>query len=395
MLSITIMELKEFSSFLTCLSNNKVKVPLLETYVFIEDLCRKVFFNDRQHSVDFQVTRIGKVNSILLKILKERTTAASTSNKILCYVQNSKSKHSLSAKGIKDILNGSKKLNHVSLVQKLRPNISDDSSFYSMELTLEGFKYKAEFVECILGEYKESTNLILSGQAREIALLLLPMLKKSQKAIIERIIFEFSKDEEEKLWLRFIRILKSSIENRARLSKIESVIIEKQVTSLENDDDFGIIFTPSSRNSVLIRKSKSTLQNKFFRANTFGELPNIHRNEVAQKPQFCEDVKDNTEDEDEDESSKSSIEDEEESNFLEILARERVKQKQIDSGKSGKITPDNEILLKEMKFIKRSLDVVKLPNLKTQIITPRNTMQVVTSNVKLAPILKRSNTKLF
>lgn len=389
------MELKEFSAFLACLSNNKVKVPLLETYVFVEDLCRKFFFNDRNYSVEFQATRIGKVNSILLKILKEHMTAANISDKILCYVINSKGRLSLSAKGIKEILDGSKKLNHVSLVQKLKPNISNDSSFYSMELILEGFKYKAEFIECILGEYKESNNLNLGIQAREIALLLLPILEKSQKAIIERIIFEFSKDQQEKLWLRFVKILKSSIENRSRLSKIESYIIEKQVTSLENTGDFGGIVTSNTKHSVMINRSKSSLQNKLFRANTFGELPIINRNEFIQKPQLYEELGHNTEDEDEDEISEYSIDDEEESNFLEILAREKVKQSQIDLGKSGRITPDNEILFKEMKILKRSLDVVKLPNLKTHVVSPRNTMQIVPSNVKLAPILRRSNTKLF
>ncbi|OMJ74851.1 hypothetical protein SteCoe_26155 [Stentor coeruleus] len=386
----------------------------LETYVFVEDLCRKVFFNDRNYSVDFQATRIGKVNSILLKILKEHITAANISDKILCYVINGKGRLSLSAKGIKEILDGSKKLNHVSLVQKLKPNISNHSSFYSMELILEGFKYKAEFIECILGEYKESNNLNLAEfiecilgeykesnnlnlgiQAREIALLLLPILEKSQKAIIERIVFEFSKDQQEKLWLRFVKILKSSIENCSRLSKIESYIIEKQAISLENTEDFRGIITSNTKHSVMINRSKSSLQNKLFRANTFGELPIINRNEFIKKSQLYEELGHNTEDEDEDEISEYSIDDEEESNFLEILAREKVKQSQIDLGKSGRITPDNEILLKEMKILKRSLDVMKLPNLKTHVVSPRNTMQAVPSNVKLAPILRRSNTKLF
>ncbi|OMJ81301.1 hypothetical protein SteCoe_18295 [Stentor coeruleus] len=389
------MELKKYSEFLACLSNNKVKVPLLETYVFIDDLCRKVFFNDRQYTVDFQITRIGKVNSILLKILKEHTTVESISDKILCYVISSKGRYSFSAKGIKEILDGSKKLSHVSLVQKLKPNISNDSSFYSMELTLEGFKYKAEFVECILGEYKESYNLSLGSQAREIALLLLPILEKSQKAIIESIVFEFSKDQEEKLWLRFIKILKSINETRSRLSKIESYVIEKQATSLENADDFGVINSPRIRNSIVIKKSKSTIQGRIFRANTFAELPKINRNEFTQKPQPCEELNDKTEDEDEDENSQSSIEDEEESNFLEILARERVKQKQIDLGKPGRITPDNEILLREMKSLRRSLDAVKFPSLKAQVISPRNTMQVASSNVKLAPILRRFNSRFY
>lgn len=386
------MELKDYSTLLSCLSSNKVKVPILQTYSFLENQCKKIFFNDRQNCIECLSTRIGGINSILIKIIKEHKTIASTyKSKIICYVITNKGRLSLSAENVKQILHGSRKLNRVHMIQKLSHSIQDDKSFYSMELVLDDFRYKSEFTQNVSGSLYSVTNPILHSQARDIALSLLSVLEKSQKLIIENITFEFIKDLEDKLWLRFIQILKCTKGLKPNIAKVESYIIEKTASEYTNEESKEPI---NKRLSLQIKKTST--KHFLSRANTFADWEKGNDLRALEKKSSLVENS-NSLDSIDSGSSEDSIEDEEDSNFLEVLARERVKQKHYDAGKTGKITPDNEMLLIEMKTVRSTLEIARLPMLKNRLAKLRRTLPAAmpATQVKLTPILRHSYTKFF
>ncbi|OMJ92442.1 hypothetical protein SteCoe_4779 [Stentor coeruleus] len=387
------MELKDYPALLSCLSSNKIKVPILQTYSFIENQCKKIFFNDRQNCIECLSTRIGGINSILIKIFKDhkKTTASTYKTKIICYAITNKGRISLSAEKVKQILHGSRKLNQVHLIQKLSHNIQDDTSFFSMELLFDDFRYKSEFSQNVSGSFYAVTNPTLHSQARDIALSLLPVLEKSQKLIIENIIFEFVKDLEDKLWLRFIKIIKFSSGLKPNIAKVESYIIEKTLSEYTNEESKESI---NKRLSLPIKKTST--KHFLSRANTFSDWEKGNNLKGLEKKSSLI-VDTNSLDSIDSGSSEDSIEDQEDSNFLEVLARERVKQKNFDAGKAGKITPDDEMLLMEMKTVRTTIEMARLPMLKNGITTSRKTLPVALppTGVKLTPILRHSYTKFF
>jgi hypothetical protein len=260
-----------------------------------------------------------------------------------------------------------------------------------MELLLDDFHYKSGFTQNISGSFYSVTNPVLHSQARDIALSLLPVLEKSQKLIIENITFEFIKDLEEKLWLRFMKISKCTKGLKPSIAKFESYIIEKPVSEYANEE------CKESINKRLSLQVKKTSTKHFLsRANTFADWEKgADLKALEKKTSFIENS--NSLDSIDSGSSEDSIEDEEDSNFLEILARERVKQKYYDAGKFGKITPDNEILLMEMKTVRSTIEMAKLPMLKNKNAASRRTLPAAMPavQVKLTPILRHSYTKFF
>ena len=106
--------------------------------------------------------------------------------------------------------------------------------------------------------------------------------------------------------------------------------------------------------------------------------------------------------ESENEESKESLEsdsseDEVDDDFFEIIAREKCKKQYQAMGKVGKMTPDNEVLMKEMKIVKKSITCPKLPDIytgsKARIEKTRKTLPYIRIPGKNLGSLKNSLTK--
>ena len=383
------MQAKEFSLLLNYLSLSKVRVPILETYAFSDDICKKKFFNNSQGYVETSNHRIGGIYTILVILLKdyEKTAKLKPIGKNVCYVVTSKERKLLSQQSIRKILKTSKKDSlGIIYIQKLQHHCDDSQLFYTLNLNLHMCKYHSEMLININGSINKCKDTTILTTTRDIASIAVSAIEKSQQFPVESISFEFVKDDYNNLYIRSMKLTKyQKLINEFPLKRLESIIIRSPRHSEAEKIEQSIIHL-TTRNERTLRKSHTLNPRKALRAKT----DKVQKRLLYKKHQIAS-ISNSAKSSSLSDMESSSLEEEKDSNFLEILARERVKQKNVDIGKIGKITPDNDMLLKEMKSVKKDMSSVKIPIEYLQATKNiRKTMPAINFTGKLQPILRHS-----
>lgn len=355
------MDTKEFSIILTQLSYSKLKFPILPTFFFVNNIFHKAFVNNSLFNIEQSLVRVGGPSTLLISILKdhEKLSLHKDQSNYLCVLSTQKSQKCLKLKKIKQILEGKINFGPSICLQKLKTGCKGKLT-YSIKLSISGIKYKYKFFSVAKKTWTKCQDVFLKDQAKNLSKIVTSVLIKDTKSQISQVQVDFLCDSNHKLWIKYIKTLKDpkTIKN----SIITSVILSSDSSqeSINSDTSLKI-------NNTL--KRSSTLTNrKIFRIRTL-DKKNVYKKQLTTiVSKKCESENDNS-----DESLESSLseeeddEDEAEDNFFEIIAREKYKKQYQALGNVGKMTPDNEMLVKEMKIIKKSFTSPKLPNIQPGI----------------------------
>lgn len=376
------MESIDFFTILTCLSVSKAKVPLLDTYMFINDICQKVFSNGSQQTIESFNKRIRGANTILIPLLKdyENLSKIKQIGKYICLLTTKREKKALSYIEIKGILDRSKKMpREILYIQKINPLHYDESAFYIYKLSLNTFQYSSELFIDINGKRNICKDRMVYAEAKEIALTTLSAFEDMQKYRAANVEFDLIRDVHGKIWLQSMRISKDRpAKLNFMLKRLESIPIDSPDLSFTEKTP---VYDLKKRNSQVFRRMQTTITRK----KTCPDADSVQK-------QFTKKLSTIGHDEYEREESvysqSSSIEDD--ANFLEMLARERFKQRHIDIGKIGKITPEKEYLMKEMKAVKKCISEAKLPNVRGSVTYKHNASDSEKPLFRFFPVLRQT-----
>ena len=380
------MESKDYVLILGYLSEIKVRVPILDTYVFSGDTCKKLYANNSQGVLECQSNRFGGFNTLLISLIKDykHLSRLKSTNKYVCYLKTQRERKLLTQSHVKSLLEGKKRETfEIHFVQKLKPGFSDDDTVHTLHLQLDNFKYTSRLSISINGLETTCSDSIIISAARDIATTIMPIIENHEKQSLQSINFEFIRDEYGSLWLRDIKIPRFPQRAGQNVLKLKTIVIRSPSFSDSDNSDRVLQLSKISEEKSL-KKSKTTVGRIGARART----EYIHREflkkrtELPRPPSSSDDSLDSSLD--------SSLEDEGDSNFLEILARERCKQKNIDSGKTRKLTPDDEMLIKEMKIVKKNISTTQVPVVRINSLPKRKTVQYTHLSSRILPVIRYS-----
>ena len=381
------MESKDFFWILGCLATIKTRIPILDTYAFSGDICKKLYSNNSHGVVECIIKRFGGINTLLISLIKdyEVRSRLKPTSKYVCYLKTQRERKLLSYSNVKSILEGKKKETfEIILIQKLRPGMSDESAFYTLHLKLDQLKYTSRLSKNVNGLETTCSDNIILGTARDIATTIMAVLENREQISMQTINFEFVRDEYGSIWLRDIKIPRLPRRySRETLLKLKTIVINSPNRSdSENSDRISQL--PKISEEKIIKKSKSTFGRSATRAQTdlvyrefSKKLTQIPNPPSSSDESLCS-------------SLDSSLEDERDSNFFEILARERCKQKDIDIGKFRKLTPDDEMLIKEMKQVKKDIITTQVPRIRANSIPKRKTVPFTSNSSRILPPIRYS-----
>ena len=380
------MEIKEFSTILSHLSSSSYKLPLLSSYFFSNSTCKKSYTNTANSNIEMSTVRQGGVNTLLINFLRdfEKVTSVREHNNYLCLAYTFKDQKALSHQDIKQILDGRKTLPSILCLQRLRP-CTKDKMFYSISLHVRGIKYSYKFFVNQAGSQLKCSDPHLVSQGKNLSKLILSILLKSYQNPITMITVDFLADSHRNLWVKYIKV---SRENSAKVKKVDTVIL----SSSDSMDEAEQKNLHGNKKLVpLLRRSNTLSNRKSIRFNTDSKVETL-------KKQLSTII--NKSYESEQENSKESLDSDDsdiDADFFEILAREKFKINCHQAGIMGKVTPDNELLVKEMKIVKRTIETFRLPAVqgtsKGTIYKIRKTVPLLNLPHKYLPTLRRSLTK--
>jgi hypothetical protein len=330
-------------------------------------------------------TRLGGVNTLLINFLKdfEKFTSFRDQNSCLCLAYTFKDQRDLSSQDIKQMLDGRKTLPSILCLQRLKPGCKE-KLFYSIHLHIRGIKYSYKFFSISAAGLLKCKDVHLCNQAKTLSKLILSVLLKSYQNPISEITVDFISDSSKNLWVKYIKTSKEVKISKDK--KIETVILSSSESFEEGEkrSAFGKKISP------LLRRSNTLSNRKSIRNNTDSKVETL-------KKQLSTVLNNSYESEEHSRESLESDDSDIDADFFEILAREKFKINCHQAGILGKVTPDNEMLTKEMKIVKKTISTFRLPAvqgaLKDSISKSRKTLPYVILPQKYLPTLRRSITK--